>query len=388
MIALVDVGCEETRRLGIGARDDDRRHAAHIGGESGGVEMANVLRCWNENFAAHMAALFLSAQLIFEMNAGDARFDVGLREGEEASGMSLISATRTAKNSTHLHELIAVESAAKSRFGVGDDRHVPIALRQIILRLDTLDLIGAPKRLVDATCELRSRVCRIKRLVGIRFAGRVRVRRYLPACKREASKLPTRRSLTRKVDRLEAGAHHLHRLIARVRAERRHVRLRVYELPELVGAACRQRVFDLDRAAQLEHILDLVVAIAADVAAFRRRFNDLKAANGGYKRLSKIFKLPSRNSWRLIATLRSSVMRAVSGDSTRFTAACGRDDALNTFGIERGDAARKQTLRAQVANAIKCHARSNNCARWRLQNDHKTRARVASHRPSPSISAV
>ena len=99
-------------------------------------------------------------------------------------------------------------------------------------------------RLHDA----RHRVDRIERLVRIHLAGDVGVGRDLPA---------------RQVDRLEAGLHLLHRLVAGHRAERIDERLLVDELPELLGAAARERVLDVDRAAQADDVLRRVAALDA-----------------------------------------------------------------------------------------------------------------------------
>ena len=87
----------------------------------------------------------------------------------------------------------------------------------------------------DALDELRRGIGRIERLVGIHGGGGVGVGRHLPAGE---------------VDRLQAGAHLLHRLIARHRAERIDEIFLVNELPEPVGAHLGQRLADLDRAAQ------------------------------------------------------------------------------------------------------------------------------------------
>ena len=78
-------------------------------------------------------------------------------------------------------------------------------------------------------------VGRIERLVGIHGAGGVGVGRDLPAGE---------------IDRLQAGADHLHRLVAGDRAERVDEVLLVEQLPQPVGAALGERVRDLDRAAQ------------------------------------------------------------------------------------------------------------------------------------------
>src|SRR5262249_55057225 len=88
----------------------------------------------------------------------------------------------------------------------------------------------------------------IEALVGIDLAGEIGVGRHLPA---------------REVDRLEAGADHLHRLIAGERAECRHIGPRAQQLPEPPRAQLRERMLDSDRATEPGHILWAVVAADA-----------------------------------------------------------------------------------------------------------------------------
>jgi hypothetical protein len=83
-------------------------------------------------------------------------------------------------------------------------------------------------------------------LIGIDVARDVAVGRDLPA---------------REVDRLEPRLHHLDGLAAGERAERVHVRLARHQLPELLGAAPRERVLDVDRAAQPDRVLGRVVPL-------------------------------------------------------------------------------------------------------------------------------
>ena len=95
---------------------------------------------------------------------------------------------------------------------------------------------------------MRHRVDRIQRLVRIHLAGDVRVGGDLPAGQ---------------VDRLQAGLHLLHRLVAGHRAQRVDERLVVHQLPQLLGAAARERVLDVDRAAQAHDVFRRVAALDA-----------------------------------------------------------------------------------------------------------------------------
>ena len=110
------------------------------------------------------------------------------------------------------------------------------------------DLVGAHERVVDPPHDRGNRIGRIQRLVGIHLAGDVGVGRDLPA---------------RQVNRLQAGLHLLHRLVAGQRAERVDERLLADQLPELFGAAPRERVLDVQRAAQPHDVLGRVAALDA-----------------------------------------------------------------------------------------------------------------------------
>jgi hypothetical protein len=65
------------------------------------------------------------------------------------------------------------------------------------------------------------------------------------------------------VDGLQAGLHLLHRLVAGHRAERVHERFVVDQAPQLFGAAARERVLDVNRAAQPDHLFGGVAALNA-----------------------------------------------------------------------------------------------------------------------------
>ena len=98
-----------------------------------------------------------------------------------------------------------------------------------------LDLVGSLEGAVDPAAELGAGIGRVERLIGIHGAGGVGVGGDLPAGE---------------IDRLEARADHLHRLIAGDRAERVHIIVVLEKLPEPVGAAAGEAVLDRHRAAQ------------------------------------------------------------------------------------------------------------------------------------------
>ena len=154
-VALVDVGGDELRRFRVGARDDERRDAHHVGGKTRGDEVADVRGGRDQHLAAHVAALLFRSELVLEVHAGGARLDIGL------------------------HDLEDVERPAEAGFRVGDDRREPGLDRA--LALHRLDLVGALQRAIDLPDQLRPGIRRVERLVGIHRARRVGVGRDLPA---------------------------------------------------------------------------------------------------------------------------------------------------------------------------------------------------------------
>src|ERR1019366_1689325 len=211
-VALVDVARQELRAVGVGARDEERRHVRYVGREARRDECADESARGDEHLAAHVSAFFFARELIFEMDAGGARLD------------------------HRLHELEGVQRTAEPCFRVGDDRREPVAFA---LSLAVLDLIRALERRVDLLDDGGDAVSRVERLVRVHLAREVRVRRDLPA---------------REVDGLEAGADLLDGLVAGHGAERVDVRLAVEELPEALGPQPCEGVFDVYRAAQPFHV--------------------------------------------------------------------------------------------------------------------------------------
>ena len=208
-VALIDVRGDQLGAFGVGPGDQHRRGAANVGGEARRVEIANGGLGRDQHLAAQMAALFLGCELILEVDACGTRLDIGL------------------------HDLEAVERAAKTRFGVGDDRNEPVALGAAF---EMFDLVGALERAIDPAGELGPGIGRVERLVGIHGAGGVGIGGDLPAGQ---------------VDRLETGANLLHRLVAGDRTERADgLVLTLEQLPQFLGAATGEGVVDGDRTAQ------------------------------------------------------------------------------------------------------------------------------------------
>ncbi len=101
-----------------------------------------------------------------------------------------------------------------------------------------LDLVGTLEGAVDAAAQFRTGIGGIEALVGIHRASGVGVGGDLPA---------------RQIDRRQARARLLHRLVAGDGAERIDVGLFLQRLPKPIGALLGQRIGDRHRAAQLLH---------------------------------------------------------------------------------------------------------------------------------------
>ena len=212
MIALIHIARQERGGVGVSAGDEHGRHVQNIGRQPGRGEIGYRGPGRDKHFPAHVAALFLARELVLEMNAGRARLD------------------------HRLDQLENVERTAETRFGVGHDRNEPVDL---VIAFAVRDLIGALQGLIDAPNDCGDAVRRVEALVGIHLAGKVGVRRDLPAAQ---------------VDRLQPGAHLLHRLVAGERAERRHERLALQQLPQFFRAASRQGLLRHQTALEPLHI--------------------------------------------------------------------------------------------------------------------------------------
>ena len=117
-VGFVDVGGEQERAVGVGARDHQRGDVEHVGREPRRDQLLDRLLRRHQHLAAHVAALLGGGELILEVDARGARLD-------------------------HLlHQLVGVEHAAETCFGVGDDRREPVRTL-VVARVGVLDLVGA-----------------------------------------------------------------------------------------------------------------------------------------------------------------------------------------------------------------------------------------------------
>jgi hypothetical protein len=148
---------------------------------------------------------------------------------------------------------------AEAGFGIGDDRHEPVALSAAF---GMLDLVGPLQRLVDALAEFGTGIGGIERLIRIHGAGRVRIGGDLPAGE---------------IDGLEARADHLHGLIAGEGAERVDIILALQELPEPLRTATGERIFDRQGSAE-----------ALDLGRIIRAGDTLEAIGGSGNKVGEV----------------------------------------------------------------------------------------------------
>jgi hypothetical protein len=224
LVVGVAVGGQQVGGFSVGTGDDQGRHAADVGGEARGDQLLDGFLRRHQDLATHVAALLDRSQLVFPVHPGGAGAD------------------------HRLHQFEGVQHATKTGFGVGDDRRevVDVALVARVDVLRVLDFVGATEGVVDALDDLRYRIDRIQRLVGVHRGVGVVVGGDLPA---------------RQIDRLDAGLDLLHRLAAGQRTEAVDVGLVIDQIPELFGAAAGDGVFDRERTAQADDIGSRVAAL-------------------------------------------------------------------------------------------------------------------------------
>src|SRR3984893_10635266 len=102
--------------------------------------------------------------------------------------------------------------------------------------------------MVDAAAHMGNTVGRVKALIGIHLAGVVSIRRDLPSTD---------------VNGLNTGLHLLHGLVAGHRAQRVDIGLGLQQLPQALGAHASQRVLDVDRSTETQHIFGRVSSLNA-----------------------------------------------------------------------------------------------------------------------------
>ena len=160
--------------VGIRARHDQRWNAHHIGRQPGRHQLLNRLGGRHQDFSTQMSALLRRRKLVFEVNAGRARFNHAL------------------------HQLKRVQGSAESSFRIGNQRRKPgFSGSHFSFRM--MHLVRALQRVINPPAEIRNAVRGIQTLIGIHRARIIRVGSDLPSTD---------------VDRLQPGLHLLHRLVA------------------------------------------------------------------------------------------------------------------------------------------------------------------------------
>ena len=177
-----------------------RRHVRDVGGQPARRQVGNRGPRWDEDFAAHVAALFLARELILEMHSGGAGFDHCFDQFED------------------------IQRTAEAGFRISDDGQEPIDAG---LAFGVGDLIRALQRLVDPLHHRRHAVRRIKALVRIHLPGEIRVRRDLPSAE---------------INCFQSGPCLLHCLVAGQRTERRNERFGVQQVPKFFRTAAGKGV--------------------------------------------------------------------------------------------------------------------------------------------------
>src|SRR5471032_2376673 len=226
LVVRIAVRGQQVGGVGVSTGQDDGRRTGHVGGQAGSGQLLHGFLGRNQYLAAHVAAFLHGSQLVFEVHAGGARFDHAL------------------------HQLVGVQDATETGFGVGHDwcEVVDVAFIARVLAGFPLDLVGATERVVDALDHGWHGVHRVQRLVGVHGFGGVVVRGHLPA---------------RQVDRLDPGLDLLHGLAAGqgahavdeifIRTEGRLGALG-HQVPQFLGAHAGQGVLRLNRATQADHV--------------------------------------------------------------------------------------------------------------------------------------
>ena len=160
-----------------------------------------------------MAALFCRRELVFEVDRRGASFD------------------------HRFHQFVRVERSAEAGFRIRHNGSKPVGPG--LFAFGGFNLVGAQESTIDTLHQVRRGIAGIKRLVGINISRRVVVRCHLPAAA---------------VDRLQSSLHHFNRLISGDRTQRGNVRLGLHQVPQTLRAQAGQRVLNLNRAAQPQHL--------------------------------------------------------------------------------------------------------------------------------------
>jgi hypothetical protein len=212
LVVRVVVAGQQVRGFRVGARNHEGRNTRDVRGQARRHQLVDGFVGGHQHLAAHVPAFLRGGELVFEVHAGRAGANHGLGQLE------------------------GIEVAAETGLGIRDDGRQPVDAGVVFERVD---LVRAQQRIVDALDHLGDGVDGVQALVRVHLSGAVAVTGHLPAGA---------------VDSLQSRLHRLHGLVARDAAEPGDDGFLVQQLPEFLRSQARERVFDVHRAAQPQHV--------------------------------------------------------------------------------------------------------------------------------------
>ena len=166
-----------------------------------------------------MSTLLDGRQLIFKVDTTGARINHGL------------------------HQLERIQDATKTSFSVGHDGHKIV---HISGTTGALDLICPLESIVDPSHNRGHRIDWVKRLIRIHGVTQIGICSNLPA---------------RQINRLDTGFNLLDCLTPRQSTQGRDKILGVNPTPQFLSTESRQRILDLDRPLESDHIGSCVIPL-------------------------------------------------------------------------------------------------------------------------------
>ena len=166
-----------------------------------------------------MSTLLDGRQLIFKVDTTGARINHGL------------------------HQFECIQDATKTSFSVGHDGHKIV---HISGTTGALDLICPLESIVDPSHNRGHRIDWVKRLIRIHGVTQIGICSNLPA---------------RQINRLDTGFNLLDCLTPRQSTQGRDKILGVNPTPQFLSTESRQRILDLDRPLESDHIGSCVIPL-------------------------------------------------------------------------------------------------------------------------------
>ncbi len=226
LVVGVAVRGQQVCRIGVGARQNNRRYAGDIGCQSRSHQFLDRFLSRNQHLATHVPTFLHRCQLIFEVHT-------------RCTGLDHV-----------FHQLVRIQHATKACLGIRHDGREIVDVAFVARRFTgfPLNLVSTSERVVDALDHCRHRVDRVQRLIRVHGFGRVVVGSHLPAGK---------------VNRLNAGLDLLHGLTTGQSAHavdevlvrpKRGLGTLGHQIPQFVSAQSCEGVLGLNRATQADHI--------------------------------------------------------------------------------------------------------------------------------------